>query len=225
MTFIKFADIIFLWAEIPLVFSRAREQGTYFGSGFFMLDFSDNLDSFLSMSESEIAESIKHGNKQAFSFLMSKYKDTVSHYASVFRLSGCEREDLLQEGYIALYAAAMSFEDGRGASFDTYASLCIKRRMNNYATKASRSSHRCVSLDETYSDIVAGSDDILSAIEARNELTHLFNRASSELSSYEKRIFLLFAEGVKVSEIAKALGVPSKSVENAMARIRKKFRK
>lgn len=185
-------------------------------------DFTD-VPAHPDMEGKELAVLVKSADKTAFSALLSKYRSVISITASKFVSPDCDRDDLVQEGNIALYAAAISFEEGKGASFDTYASVCIRHRMKNYADKVLRSTRLTVSLDE--SKETCDTLDPQSFFEEKYGLSDLFSKAESKLSSLEKRVFSLYAEGHKVREIASLLSISSKSVENAMARIRKKFRK
>ena len=46
--------------------------------------------------------------------------------------AGAEYDDLMQEGYIALWNAAHHFDSETGAVFSTYAAECIKRHLQRY---------------------------------------------------------------------------------------------
>ena len=41
-------------------------------------------------------------------------------------------EDLMQEGYLALYKAASKFQEGRGTTFATYAYTCVRNSLLDY---------------------------------------------------------------------------------------------
>lgn len=170
-----------------------------------------------------LAALVRGSDKDAFSALLSKYDALISATATRFSCSECDRDDLMQEGYIALYAAANTYEDCKGASFDTYASVCIRHRMQNFVEKARRNAKLTVSLEER--DNIGDSCDPQSLFEEKIDLKRLFGSIEGQLSSLEKKVFSLYASGLKVREIAQELGASSKSVENAMARIRRKFRK
>lgn len=48
--------------------------------------------------------------------------------------------------------------------------------------------------------------------------------AQKVLSEYEKRVLILYIDGLKYKDIAKALSKREKSVDNALQRARKKLR-
>lgn len=58
-----------------------------------------------------------------------------------FNQSGCDFDDLLQEGAIALLYALKHFDKDR-ASFKTYAYVCIHNAMSQFALKEARHSTR-----------------------------------------------------------------------------------
>ena len=43
-----------------------------------------------------------------------------------------EKEDLFQEGVLALYLAATKFDPGRGVAFSSFAYMCILNKLRNY---------------------------------------------------------------------------------------------
>ena len=58
-----------------------------------------------------------------------KFEGLVRAAARRFEGRGVERDDLLQEGRIALVRAARTFDSGRGASFATWARHCVDGAM------------------------------------------------------------------------------------------------
>lgn len=54
-------------------------------------------------------------------------------YKIALQYSGyAEMDDLMQEGYLGLYSAAIRFDESAGASFLTYAAFWIRQRMRRY---------------------------------------------------------------------------------------------
>ena len=60
-------------------------------------------NNYNAMSDEELIELIKSGDKYAIDFLIEKYKDLVNMKASKYFMIGAEREDIIQEGMIGLF--------------------------------------------------------------------------------------------------------------------------
>lgn len=143
-----------------------------------------------------------------------------------------ERDDLVQEGLIALYRAFCSYKPGT-AKFSTYAEVCIRRAMVSYLRSYNAKNHRIISLpedDEMVTGIEASAESTASLGEdpeslylSKESLRSLKRRALEQLSDYERCVFLLYLEGFESGEISGTLGKPQKSVDNALVRIRRKL--
>jgi len=78
------------------------------------------------------------GDNEALSLLVSKMIPDVRREASKFSGAvGVDSDDLFQEGMIGLLSAARSYKTDCGASFRTYASVCIRNRIISAVKKAS----------------------------------------------------------------------------------------
>ncbi|MBO7508614.1 MAG: sigma-70 family RNA polymerase sigma factor, partial [Clostridia bacterium] len=82
------------------------------------------------MTETELLEKSKT-DEMAVETLLNLYKPLVSKIARRFEFVGGELDDLVQEGMIGLYSAIKSFDNTKDASFKTFATLCITRKMQS----------------------------------------------------------------------------------------------
>ena len=57
---------------------------------------------------------------------MSRYKAVVRNRASSYFMAGADQEDLIQEGMIGVFKAIRDYDEKKGASFRTFAELCIQ---------------------------------------------------------------------------------------------------
>ena len=64
--------------------------------------------------------------------------DLASILAKKWHINGYDTDDLVQEGLIALWIASGRYDPSRGASFRTYASVCINNRYQDLARKSSK---------------------------------------------------------------------------------------
>ena len=79
--------------------------------------------------DARLAALVRAGQGEAFAELSARYLGLIRAKAKLFEgASAPEKEDLWQEGLLGLYAAAISYRPGRGASFPTYAGVCVYNR-------------------------------------------------------------------------------------------------
>ncbi len=81
------------------------------------------------MIEVELIKKAQDGDKEAITQIFSKYKWVVWKKSFEYYLNGADRGDLIQEGMIGLLKAVRTYDNGRNASFNTFASICIKRQI------------------------------------------------------------------------------------------------
>ena len=83
-----------------------------------------------------------------------------------------------------------------------------------------------VESDEDLPDHLGDADsDPSKQFDDRESARLLAEKMLSLLSSYERRVFRLYVQGVRSADIAELLGKTPKSVDNALSRIKNKLRK
>ena len=175
----------------------------------------------------EYLEQIKNGNKDAFVFLADSYRDKIITIAFSFGLCGSERDDLIQEGYIALYNAARTYDSSK-ALFNTYATLCIKRRMINWIEKNVTPTLSSLSISDLDDNDLARmgivQENFEESLIAKNEIADLLSTAKKILSDKEYLVFSLYIKGYANAEICEKLGITKKSCDNSLFRLRSKLK-
>ena len=156
---------------------------------------------------------------EALSELVKRYLPMVHYLSGQF--PNAAREDLAQEGTIALIRAARSYSPDKGAGFATYASKCIRNKMLSELQKNIPITDGEGSLDDFSASEVTDPEKIV--IE-KEEAQELYERIAKELSPLEWSAFMLFADLMSYEDIAKSLEVPVKSVDNAIQRAKRKLR-
>ena len=164
---------------------------------------------------------------KSFERLLRRYEGMIRKAAASFSVpTNVEREDLYQEGVIALYRAMCSYDESI-ASFSTFASVCIRRAMltwiRDHVSKTDSEGNLIteIPIEEAFSggELSYGRTPEQVYI-SKEELSVLKRNALKCLSDYEKCVFLMYLDNMTVSEISEALGKSRKSVENALSRIR-----
>jgi len=170
--------------------------------------------------------------------VLEEYKEVVRSKADLYFILGAEKEDLIQEGMIGLVKAYNTYDPQKGASFKTFAELCINRQLINAVKSSGRQKNiplnMALSLDRPVNDgedspslgetLVAGYDSSPGDQVLFAELMELLADPAQEyFSSFEQRVLEMLLEGSQYREIADSLKKSPKQIDNAIQRIRKKI--
>ena len=175
------------------------------------------------------------GDRAAEEELVKKYMQLVRACSRPLFLAGGDSEDLIQEGMFGLLSAIKEFDPGKGSSFKTFAEHCIRMRLYSAIKSASRMKHFPLNDGMSLEQLSEESNSQLSAcnesfhrmpedlILARESKEELYNALSNCLSKLESKVLDLFLDGLSYQDIASRLGKDTKSVDNAVQRIRHKL--
>ena len=174
------------------------------------------------------------GDRLAEETLVTRYNQTVRSCARPFFLVGGDSEDLIQEGMLGLLKAIREYHPEREASFRTFAELCIRRRLYSVLRSSARDKHKALNQSISFNTPDFDSNSYSSGIHnlaQRNPEDFLIDRERTlallsgvrkQLSEFEAKILGYYLDGLSCGEIARAVGKPPKSVDNAVQRIRRK---
>lgn len=194
------------------------------------------------LSDNLIKEA-KQGNTLATEELITKYKPLVNSIARQYFLIGGETEDLIQEGMLGLFNAIQSYEKEGKASFKTFATLLIKRRVQDAIKHANRQKNQALNSYITVNnqgiivtDYKENEEDEELGIYIKSNLptpenliiskenqSFIKTEIEKKLTILEKNILQLFIEGKSYGQIAETLNLTKKTVDNNLFRIRKKL--
>ena len=180
----------------------------------------------------------KRGSADAYDRLVRRYRGFVRLKSSSYFLLGGDSEDLIQEGLVGLYKAIRDYRTDRESSFRNFAELCITRQIITAVKTASRNKHaplnQYVSFaqspaaggesESTLEDILPGpiSDDPADRVIATEELASLVSCLSSVLSDLESEVLSLYLDGYSYEVIGERLECDTKTVDNALQRVKRK---
>ena len=181
-------------------------------------------------SDIRLVESYNSGNSGAFTVLTDRYLKLIRSITLKYKISGLESEDLTQEGLLGLLSAVKTYNSEKGASFKTYAGICINRRiitlLERSGNNKSKALNDYVSLYDTEieeSVLEKGVNPEENFI-GKESLMSLKKSISECLSDKEKRVLDLYLAGESYDNIASGLEISQKAVDNALQRIRRKLK-
>ena len=180
----------------------------------------------------------KQGSADAYDRLVRRYYSFVRLKASSYFLVGGDSEDLIQEGLVGLYKAIRDFRSDRESSFRNFAELCITRQIITAVKTATRNKHtplnQYVSFsaspasapegEPTLDEVIPGPsvNDPANQVISSEELQALVACLSTALSDLESRVLALYLDGRSYEEIGGRLGCDTKTVDNALQRVKRK---
>lgn len=173
--------------------------------------------------DEELLSAYQSGDMGAAEQLMLRYKDTVLAIARKFAFrSFAEVDDLVQEGMIALYKAIGTFDAAQGKSFKNFVYFCVERRIYSYLRTVSRREREGERTEIDPEDIAEGEnpEELLLSGESEREFRL---RLSKVLSDFEFRVVNMYLEGMTYAQISAATGKQIKSIDNALARAKRKL--
>ena len=182
----------------------------------------DILEQFNSVTDEKLIEQIRVGNSDAFSILVSRYEDFLKQKISGFTSDKAQYDDYMQESILSFFTAVNTF-DGNKSSFSTYLNVCVtrtlitlKRKFNRHEESEGLIDGELEKEDQTF--------DPQSVLENREQVDALMNDIKRLLSRFEMKALALYLGGGSYDSIAKKLGTTSKSVDNALQRVRFKLK-
>ena len=181
----------------------------------------------------------KQGRADATDRLVRRYQGFVRMKASSYFLVGGDSDDLIQEGMLGLYKAIRDFRDDRESSFRNFAELCVTRQIITAVKTATRNKHTPLNqyvsfaqspsasseVETTMEDILPGPsavDPVNQAI-STEELASLVACLKGSLSDMESSVLAFYLEDRSYEEVAMLLGCDTKTVDNALQRVKRKI--
>ncbi|MBE6593065.1 MAG: sigma-70 family RNA polymerase sigma factor [Ruminococcaceae bacterium] len=176
----------------------------------------------------ELIISVRNGDENAFASLLEQYRPLID--ASIARFNSDEsfslyREDLRQEASVVFYNSILAYDlEQNEVEFGLFAKICIHNALVSVLrTLKKRSAEQ---LTETAENLLTVQDfeDPSSRTLERERLKSLYAVIRNSLSDLEYSVWQLYMSGRSAAEIAQLVGTDTKSVTNAIYRIRKKLR-
>jgi RNA polymerase sporulation-specific sigma factor len=181
----------------------------------------------------------RNGDQSALDGLIRRYSGFVRLKASSYFLAGGDAEDLVQEGLIGLYKAVRDFRSDKETSFRSFAELCVTRQIITAIKTATRFKHTPLNTYVSFSQTPAGQDsesdctlgDALPGpavdeppivVISTEELQSLVFTLGTGLSPLEADALKLYLEGSSYEQMAEQLGCDTKTIDNALQRVKRK---
>ena len=182
------------------------------------------------------------GDTEARNTLIERNLRLVAHILKKYYAAESDQEDLISIGTIGLIKAVSTYRLEKNIKFATYASRCIENEILMYF-RAGRKRAQDVSLSELIDtggdgaaleimDVVAGEEDLLEELSARENARLLRSAVERALTDQEREVIcrrygLFGFQSSKQREVAQALGISrsyvSRIEKRALERLRREL--
>jgi len=193
----------------------------------------------LDQTDEELVALFQAGDVSALEALIERYRRFARSKARAYFLVGADADDVEQEGLIGLFKAARDYRTDREASFRAFAELCVTRQVITAIKTATRQKHQPLNQYISISATRTGDDgnersgdDVLDGhfaadpadeVVATERMGRLRQSMAEMLSSLEVEVLTLYVEGRSYQEIGAHLARHTKSIDNALQRIKRKL--
>jgi RNA polymerase sporulation-specific sigma factor len=196
------------------------------------------MTNYEALSDEDLLRLHRAGDARAEEALYARYKQVVRSKARTYFLVGADREDIIQEGMIGLYKAVVDYQFDRQASFRSFADLCITRQIITAIKSATRKKHIPLNTYISFNRSVFEGDTELPLIDvltssrisdpeevliSRENWTAIADSIEHSLTKLERGVLGLYLYGYSYQQIAQQLAITTKSVDNAIQRVKKKL--
>ncbi len=188
------------------------------------------------MTDKELILLARQGNEDALTDLIVKYTPLLRRVVAPFNIAGADRDDLLQEATLALIKAVKNYDDTKGQAFSTFLYGVARQRIIDTLRAAHAQSQLPLNGSvyiETLMQNPEGQKQ-LHLIEPKSNLLDVYIQEEEEssirraiegcLTDRELQVLKEYLDGKSYIEIATTLKISSKTVDNTLARIKKKIR-
>ena len=177
----------------------------------------------------ELIGKAQSGNDEAFFELREIYEPLIEGRVSkntLYGMTAQDIDDLRSEALVQFCRAVLNFDFAtKGVEFGLYAKICIENGLISFIRSYKRKNENSVLALDGEIGSTATHNDFMQDIIERENLSSLVGLIQESLSDYESRVWWLYVSGISVAEIAERLDASdTKSVSNAIYRIRKKLR-
>ncbi len=190
------------------------------------------------MNDEDVVYFAQIGCKQAADIILERYRNLIESKTRSFFLIGADKDDVIQEGMLGFCKAVRDFCKERTAYFGPFADMCITRQIITAVKTSRRNKHfplnSSISLEQTLKeengettllDLLpdeASLDKFTQSAKIKN-IENLLSSLEKDLTPLEQKVLTHYLDGKSYSEISNKIECNTKSIDNALQRIKKKM--
>lgn len=188
------------------------------------------------LNDEELVALAQSSDNEAISQVLIRFQPMIEKCASSMYIAGADEQDLIQEGRLGILSALSDYDSAKNDKFYPFAKLCVDRRIMRFIEASNAKKHTMlnesvsITPDDEYekkkleSDLAVFTDNPEILLIEEERVNQLIDKAENVLTSFEKKVFMHMLKGDTYKQIAKLMNRDSKSIDNAIQRIRKKLK-
>lgn len=193
----------------------------------------NSFEEYNNLTDWKLVKLCRTGDESAFSVLISRYTPLIKSRLSKVYTQVFDKDDLFQEGLIAFLTCIYNYDDKKGYSFSSYAEKCVTNKMISVIryenTEKNKPLSDYLSIDDCENESITAQHynfnyDPSSILIKKEEMEFMENQVKIQLSCFEQKALNLYLCGHSYEEMATILDTTTKSIDNALQRIRRKLR-
>ena len=194
---------------------------------------------YKTINDNELVILAREKNEDAINILYEKYKPLItkkcSNYFKYVKDKGIEFNDLTQECLIGFEESIRNYKQENDTLFYTFTSICMDRQIITLIKKVNRDKNKFLNEAISIESCLEENSTLLDKIEDNSynpeldvigdiEYQELYNKIIKVLTNFEECVFNLKLQGFDYDEISNILDKETKSVYNAVGRIKDKIK-
>ena len=183
---------------------------------------------FSNVSDAVLITRYREGSEAAATALYVRYAPLLRAKCRKHRLPECDFEDIYQEASLGFLYALNRYDESRGVPFAAFADVGVENCLKNFSasqyTQKMRVYRERLSLDAMSETLVSDRQNPEMLYLLKEQWSRISDSIGNKLSGLEKDILMLYLCGNNYKLIASKLGIPQKSVDNALQRVRRKLK-
>ncbi len=194
---------------------------------------------YKNINDNELIILAREKNEDAINILYNKYKPLItkkcSNYFKYVKDKGIEFNDLTQECLIGFEESIRNYNPNADTLFYTFTSICMDRQIITLIKKVNRDKNRFLNEAISIESCLEDNNNLLDRIEDNSynpevgimgdaEYQELYDKIIKVLTNFEECVFNLKLQGFDYDEISSILDKDTKSVYNAIGRIKDKIK-
>lgn len=180
----------------------------------------------------------QQGDETAMEDIVRFFRAKVMAISREYFLVGAGLDDIIQEGMIGLFKAVYGYNPEKNHNFGSFASLCIERQIQSAIKNANSKKNSPLNsyvpisqFDDRNDDeetlklvLVDDESDIEQNYIDRELNVDVKNRIKTQLSAEQFKLLKMFLNGKSYVEMAEALNITTKQVDNNLQAIKRILR-
>lgn len=170
-------------------------------------------------------EAARSGSQRAWEYLKKKYEYVISCNARMYFFRGSEDIDVVSTAEMGFYKGIMGYRHKAGRQLGAFLTLCVRRELRNALRFHQRNKRRLLTDALRPDDLdMYGEEFSDREIIARIINEDAVQRFLHILTDIEKKSIMMLADEYSYEEIAGSLKCSTKSVDNAISRVKRKWK-